>query len=176
MLSTSSTRPCGEPLALALRAMKEPLVRLKLEDLGEGDAFDSIVHLHGALGTHPSQCDDPQTNREYSSDTDIRIAAEGIRIVHEVEPSDVQFQLAHRLLAEAQRVCFLGFGYSPTNLGRLKLPSRPGLSYYGSMYGMGQADIDAARSRIPGAWDRKAQLGPPKHDCYGFLREVFGLR
>ena len=68
-----------------------------------------IVHLHGALGAHPSQ--DGNMTRDYSSNSYVPAAAEGIKIVHEIEPSGEQFRTARHLLTRAERICFLGFGY-----------------------------------------------------------------
>ena len=101
-------------------------------------------------------------------------AADGIRIVHEVEPSGEQFRTARHLLARAERICFLGFGYDPVNVGRFKLPSEYPVTYWGSVFGMGRAEIESARGLLPVSGNR-IQLGSPDQDCFDFLREVFAL-
>jgi hypothetical protein len=46
-------------------------------------------------------------------------AAESIQIIHETKPETSPFKQAHRLLGQAARICFLGFGFDETNLRRL---------------------------------------------------------
>jgi hypothetical protein len=44
-----------------------------------------------------------------------------IRIIHEADPTTPEWEEAHKLLWQASHVVFLGFGYNPTNIERLKL-------------------------------------------------------
>lgn len=82
-----------------------------------------IIHLHGQLG------DLPELNVEghgvhYRTKADIphlRLAAEGIHVVNEPIDNNPVFQQAHEVLAAAEYVVFLGFGYLPENVARLQL-------------------------------------------------------
>jgi hypothetical protein len=85
-----------------------------------------VVHLHGQLGYLPWQDRDDKNKRAYDSSLNketIEIAAEEIRIIHdEIDVNtDKQFIMAHKILNEATRIFFLGFGYNQTNLQRLKI-------------------------------------------------------
>lgn len=133
-----------------------------------------IVHLHGQLGIHPHYALGDQIARPYYNDVDqFATAVGGIKIVHEVEPTDPEFTRARKMLSEAKRVCFLGFGYDPINIRRLQLENT-GCSFYGTTFGMGTGQIDAAFSLLPGSPSRKT-IGSSSHDCYSFLREFTDL-
>lgn len=82
-----------------------------------------IVHLHGMLGNLPSMSE--ENSRDYNSvltPENLEICKNSIKIIHEGIDDDEEFQLAHKLLSEAEQVWFLGFGYDNTNLVRLRLP------------------------------------------------------
>jgi hypothetical protein len=86
------------------------------------------------------------SGRRYSpnlSKEDIQIAAEGIKIVDEVE-SDGEFQFAKQLVDTAEDIAFLGFGYLQTNLERLQaFPSADptdGRRWFGSAFGLGDGE------------------------------------
>lgn len=78
-----------------------------------------IVHLHGQLGDLPPLGDRGIEYGAAISPEALTIASEGIQIIHEDISHSPQFEQAHKLLRGADRVCFLGFGYDPTNLTRL---------------------------------------------------------
>jgi hypothetical protein len=80
-----------------------------------------IIHLHGQLGFLPWQSD--KNTRAFNTTMDsqsLRIAAEGIKVVHEgVEDRKEQFSQAKELIKSAARVYFLGVGTSNVNMDRL---------------------------------------------------------
>src|SRR5207247_9593754 len=80
----------------------------------------SIVHLHGTLGQAADQVL-TVTDRTTLNTLDFhgQVAA-GIRIIHDVHPTK-EYATAQEWLREAQVICFLGFGYHPTNIKRLDL-------------------------------------------------------
>jgi len=82
-----------------------------------------IIHLHGDLGAlHVGD----QTGRPYSTNLTpeaLQVATKGIKVIHESIDNEPQFSTAHDLLAKSEHVCFLGFGYLPLNLQRLKIPT-----------------------------------------------------
>jgi hypothetical protein len=90
----------------------------------------AIVHLHGRLGylpwqedgkawqedrnAIPFQCAGPVTSQQ------MEISQREIRIVHEdIADREQDFQIARRILYEAKRIYFLGFGYLDKNVERL---------------------------------------------------------
>lgn len=86
-----------------------------------------VVHLYGQLGRLPWQQKSlplvPYDAGAGSSSYGLRIknAAESIHIIHEYEDveEDPNFKAAHKLLREAHRVYFLGFGFNALNVERL---------------------------------------------------------
>jgi len=57
-----------------------------------------------------------------------------------------EFKRAHDLLAHAERICFLGFGYDKTNLDRLIGPLGTGIvtskECFGTVFGFTQKEIE----------------------------------
>jgi hypothetical protein len=90
-------------------------------DAGALIAKIPIIHLHGQLGLLPWQS--PTNARAFDgivSTQNIRIAANGIKVVHEgVEDRRKQFDDAKELIRLAKRVYFLGVGTSNVNLERI---------------------------------------------------------
>lgn len=82
-----------------------------------------IVHLHGKMGDLLYK-QGVASRREYDTrldEGDISRFSRGIKIIHEDINNDPEFKQAHDLISGAKRVYFLGFGYDPMNLERLKL-------------------------------------------------------
>ena len=78
-----------------------------------------IVHLHGKMGELP---DFPGQTREYATDLSpetLKIAADGIQIVYEVNENNDAFLCARDFLRSAETIVFIGFGYDPLNIRRL---------------------------------------------------------
>jgi hypothetical protein len=83
-----------------------------------------IIHLHGRLGylgwqsernVIPFQVGGPITAQQ------IDISQSELRIVHEdIADREKDFQAARRILAEADRIYFMGFGYLGRNIERLR--------------------------------------------------------
>jgi hypothetical protein len=79
----------------------------------------------------------------------LRKAADGIQIIHEDVAKNPQFQRAHELLNNAERVCFLGFGYDRTNLERLaKYTPPPGQEVIGSAKGLTPRECHLIRETL----------------------------
>lgn len=79
-----------------------------------------IIHVHGQLGPAAFEAGGRQYASPFSND-EIRLTAAGIRIAHETAEDDEQFGKARDRLASARKICFLGFGYHPANVKRLRL-------------------------------------------------------
>ncbi len=95
------------------------------EDTAKALQAIPIVHVYGQLGKHPYV---DKEGRPYGQPLDDkndldRCVAE-IKLFPEDGPVDT-FSKAHKLLEEAVKVVFLGFGYNRTNLERLQLHRIP---------------------------------------------------
>jgi hypothetical protein len=89
------------------------------EECAEAVRSISLVHVYGQLGDLP-----PLTGRgiEYDSIVTpamLREASKGIKIIRENLSDALRFEKLHRVIREAERICFIGFGYDGTNLERL---------------------------------------------------------
>ena len=131
-----------------------------------------IIHLHGMMGEYSIH---PPKGRQYMAWIDpsmLKLAAEGIKIIHEGKPDDPEFDEARRKLREAKRVCFLGFGYDATNLSRLKPEDwRKTPVICGSSLGL--TDLEMAKVRD--AFDGRIVLSPKGFDCVGVLGNLIWL-
>jgi hypothetical protein len=87
-----------------------------------------LVHLHGVLGKYPPLS--RGHGRPYQPTLSAQIvkqAERAIKIIPDDEDhdgpleQDDEFERAYELLAEAERVVFLGFGFDPLNVRRLAL-------------------------------------------------------
>jgi len=122
-----------------------------------------ILHVYGKLGELPELKNDGQAACPYGDDkplsqTRITIGAQSIRVIDEHRDDDEIFSKAHEWLKESERICFIGFGFDPTNVRRLKLrelralsaksirnPEEPQLGRqvgYATTYGMENAERD----------------------------------
>jgi len=83
-----------------------------------------IIHVYGLLGNFHYAGD--EHSRPYSNEPsarDLRIAAAGIRLIPEERRENEHFKRARGWFAQAQRICFLGFGFDPINCENLALSS-----------------------------------------------------
>jgi hypothetical protein len=138
-----------------------------------------IVHLHGQLGAYQHfvnvQTQSYVPFGDWQRGGFLKTAADGIRIIHEDFDldNDPVFQQAYTLISEAKYVFFIGFGYHPTNIRRLRLKkcTSGGANMYGTAYGL----TDAERVKVTvGLGQRTSHgnnLGAGDHDTLRFLRE-----
>ena len=87
-----------------------------------------IIHLYGKLGMLPWEIikkDD--YSRNYNSEISppiLRRSSKSLKIIHDqVLPDNEDFRQARKILGNARRIYFLGFGYHTENLDRLKIRS-----------------------------------------------------
>jgi hypothetical protein len=128
-----------------------------------------VLHVHGDLaGVEDTIL--PENDRSFFFGSDlVHKAARGIRIVHEGAP-DATYKLAHEWLRWADNVYFLGFGYHPTNLGRLRLPEiRNEPKHWARMMGTGYGMMNAEMER---AFNNSGRMITYIHplDSLAFLR------
>jgi hypothetical protein len=100
----------------------------------------------------------------------VQERAKQIKIIHETVDDEPQFHEAHRLLAQAERVCFVGFGYDATNLRRLLQPKDVLMNKWvvGSAMHLTNAEKAHIRKQVEG----DLQLRGRDEDCLSTLRET----
>ena len=84
-----------------------------------------ILHVYGQLAALPELSQPGSGSLHYRHDivdpASIAMAASGIRVIDEGRDDDDVFEQAYLYLSAAQRICFLGFGFDPTNVRRLRI-------------------------------------------------------
>ena len=137
-----------------------------------------IVHLHGQLGLLPWQAGDgprvgyggsPQPSGVVATE-----AAQHIKIIYEDIAETPELRQAHELLAGAETVIFLGFGYDPVNLERLKLQSclRPDAAIVGTAHGLTKMEREYVRARLGRLAGNDRQIELVDLTNLDFLRET----
>jgi len=128
----------------------------------------SIIHVHGKLGSLPWQ--EGEAKRRYSTqhNGDIVKVSKQIRVIAEKEDSSREFNKAYKIMNSASKIYFLGFGYHPTNLRRLRVmeldKKRPPRTFQGTSEAKGIAE----RKEITKNWGIK--LYHSDNTCIKFLR------
>ncbi|MBI3703464.1 MAG: hypothetical protein HY244_06360 [Rhizobiales bacterium] len=128
-----------------------------------------IIHLHGRLGFLP--WDSGGSSRHYRPEIDQRaleVSIQNIKIIHEdiSDGRDRDFENAKRIIGEAERIYFLGFGYNEMNMQRLAIDSIPPGKAWGTAHGV----IGTERARIAQTGGSKICLAHAHEDCFVFLR------
>ena len=120
-----------------------------------------IIHVYGELNELPylqpsGRPYDPQISPEI-----IRKCASAMTILHEGQEDSPQFSRARKLLMEASTICFLGFGYHPTNIWRLGLKTMAAMRSYpkvwGTTLGLTRAECVEIQKLLP--WPMHGEFG-----------------
>jgi hypothetical protein len=128
-----------------------------------------IVHVYGTLGGCLHSDDGSRPYEPTVTPDVVKQCTSAIKIVHEGTTDDPELATAHDLLMAANVICFLGFGYHPANVERLKLDMLPtGKIALGSAYGIKTAE----RNRIIRYLPRSITMGRESADALAFLREA----
>jgi hypothetical protein len=80
-----------------------------------------IIHLHGKLDDLPWQNNNGRPYAPSLNNAFVKTSSASIKIISENIINDPEFIEAHKALAEAKFIYFLGFGYNETNLKRLDI-------------------------------------------------------
>lgn len=136
-----------------------------------------VIHLHGQLGVHPCYADDAGSARSYDVSLrpeTLKKCATQIQILHEEITGSTAYPQALGALRQAKRVCFLGFGFDPVNVQRLCLASfnGPNVHYWGTVYGLGEGEIETVQGYFREASIDQVDLGTAARDCLDYLRSV----
>lgn len=135
-----------------------------------------IIHLHGSLGKLPELSDSPEI-REYSTTLtieSINVSSNSIKIISESDSKhDVLFKKAYELLAEARQVWFLGFGYHPTNLARLKIPEilHKGCKVFGTTFEFRRGQVISTARLFKGNFELAAADNEGNLNALDYLKE-----
>ncbi len=130
-----------------------------------------IIHVHGKLGelpyaggavTRSYQPGDPSNLKDAAV-----AAAKTIKIVHEGTRDDPEFVAARQLLAEAEVICFLGFGYLKANVERMEIAN---LSKYVPLYGTCYGLMQGEQALANGLVATRMRFGDPGQGVLAFLR------
>ncbi len=150
------------------RSLEVSLLHAMLSGLGmtADDAFGNverlnIEHVHGDLGI--------LQQRPYATPVTppaVIEAAKRIRLAG--EPRDSSSSNIGFWLAEASRLCFLGFGFHPDNVDSLRL--RELLNDKTKLYGTAYDMMDGEKGEAMGLVGRAIEFGPPTDDCVTLLR------
>jgi hypothetical protein len=103
-----------------------------------------FIHVHGQLGFLPEVGGGVVVSygggAEEITDGDVLEASKSIKIISEPHPNDPQFVEARKAIKQADRLVFLGFGFSPRNLERLQLSSvlKPGAAVFACATGFSE--------------------------------------
>jgi hypothetical protein len=155
-----------------------------------------IIHLHGQLCKLPYIDDQPlnensnlqlkrlgyyvrqsdnEVFRPYSKEVNLNVmatAAKYIKIIHDSENKS-EYEEAMKLISEAQRVYFLGFGYHPTNLERLGINGKKsGRIIGGTAMGLSPLEMKQIHEITGGAINQDSLIDT---DIVSFFRNHFEL-
>jgi hypothetical protein len=125
-----------------------------------------LIHLHGSFGPPDSSIAGGLDYGAALTADNIRIAAENILVVSEVTDTLPTFEAAEQLFWRAERIRFLGFGYSPDNVRRLRIfgrdwtsaARRPHVS--GIVHGFSAREWAAVEPLLNGLWNGGHSTGP----------------
>lgn len=132
-----------------------------------------IVHMHGSLSPLPWEQVKGKASRDYGDLTTIewlRGAAQCIKVIHEQREGDPAFSRAFEALREADRVCFLGFGYDRTNIRRLLGGNWLKAKKYAHFIGSGFGFTGSEAERIMEQFDGVLKIVDGSSDCLMALR------
>lgn len=130
-----------------------------------------IIHLHGKMGAFFERNDPRLRNYEPLVNFGrVVMSAYEIKIIHESIDNNPQFAEAHRLIKDAEIVCFLGFGFDGKNLERLLKPSGilKGKKVFCSAFKEPSVKLQKAIDAI--GLDVQIEWGSKDEDCLAFLQ------
>lgn len=129
-----------------------------------------IIHVHGELA--PLKLDGAgYCYRAKILDEDDKLLVKNIKIIY--EQSATINEEARKLIREADRIFFLGFGYADENLKILGLPDSLDfrLKIYGTAFGNTQREISAIKMKFQKPEHNYPEFIIEDRDCFSLLRE-----
>ena len=122
----------------------------KIEDCSRLlSVFIPIIHLHGRLGYLPWEKEGGRDFNDMRDAKTVEMCVNNIKIVHEdiSDGRDKDFELASKLINEAERIIFLGMGYGETNIKRLRIEALRKNMIIGTAVGLTEHECLDIRSR-----------------------------
>ena len=106
-----------------------------------------ITHVYGQLGMFLGQ-GEKREQREFKSSLpskeELKLAANSLMVIDEKRDNSTNFSTAVEYISQAERVCFLGFGFDETNVERLKIREiarqKKPPTFYASTFGTARAE------------------------------------
>ena len=149
------------------------------------EVFDDLykiqfIHIHGSLGDERF-AEFPYDRGKHSNGELIKISSR-LRIIHEDPAGNPHFAAANDLLQNAERICFLGYGFHDVNNNGLKLRTlaaddkRRDQQWFTSRFHMTEVEF---RRRANGLLDRflsrgylKGRVGEESDSALDVLRKL----
>ena len=133
----------------------------------------NIIHVHGILGDYPTI---PYTNMETNTEMLIAISQK-IQIIYEIADQEDRFcnsmfEQAHEALLNAERIYFLGFGFHPDNIRRLRFftpDNTANRMIRGTITGLGVREREALYARLAPLGVASNCLPPNGTHCHDFF-------
>jgi hypothetical protein len=134
-----------------------------------------IIHVHGRLNHVPWENSEL---REYGNPPlvpgGIGHASRQLHIIHDdIEESGVLPKI-RAAVNWAEVIIFLGFGYHPLNMERLRIPFETGKQILGTTYGLTDFEKNNLNRRYRGENFQK-WVADPEYDIIGFFRNCWAL-
>jgi hypothetical protein len=92
-----------------------------------------VIHVHGQI---PYKLAGRVLAQSEATSESIRAFSDQIIALHEGQDNSQEFSMARHLLGEAERAIFLGFGFHPENMRRLRVQDWPKRQVVASVYGL----------------------------------------
>lgn len=167
------------------RSLEYYLHRMATESFGADFAASALkeiafLHVYGQLGTptFATKLDhgaDSSTSRAYTSavnDQQVAHCAEGIRIMPERSADSEEFAQAHEIIGQAEKLCFLGFGFDRDNVQRLQISKVfKGKQIFAGMFGKANNEIRIARESVLDGYSATPKFELDKFDALQCLKE-----
>lgn len=137
-----------------------------------------IIHVHGILGAFPEYPYEPDCSPE-----DLQRISKSIQIIHELEDNDNtfcndHFRQAHDAIQNAEKVCFLGFGFHYDNVRRFLIDwgNKKDRKVLATMPDTTTEEYTQLLKRLePLGFSRELMPQPGGHTCDNFFRLVSSL-
>ncbi|MBN1274262.1 MAG: SIR2 family protein [Candidatus Aminicenantes bacterium] len=132
-----------------MRAMKSTFNK-KIEDCALLLKEIPIIHVYGKLGDLTWEDSGIGYKRKYevtNEPEEIIKSSQHIEIITDQDDNIPSFLQAFKILNQAEKIIFLGFGYHDVNLGRLKIKAVNCNDIVGSGYGLYKKEMINIRSK-----------------------------
>jgi hypothetical protein len=124
-----------------------------------------VKHAHGSLGAYP---DIPYVTNP-DDEAALRQAAQSVKIVSDSLDDSPDFRAAQEMIAAAENVVFLGFGFNELTLEALLHRTDMERKRF---FGTGVKLQPPTRERLRARFDNNLVLGGERQDCASFLRYI----